>query len=157
MGGVSIHAVHYRILNAVASTIENARLTESPRIVIEKRFQERQRPEANTISVSRAPEQYQGGTMGAYQIGFPAVLVMMRGTGGAARENEATVSEWRWHLHTMFADKRNPIADLGIPGVTPVICRVDPGEDFLDEFWKARWDANHMLVVCYIRKLLTTL
>jgi len=146
-------ALHVDILDAIAQTIRNLNLDGDPEVRVYKRFNEKEAIDAG-IHVCRSSERHSDGTMGADEISFPAVLFMVAGNTGGARENEELLSGWRDEIFEACHLKRDPIDDGAVTenGTTPVICRVDFGEDFLDQFWQKRWDVNHMVVWSTIRK-----
>jgi len=146
-------AIFTTIHDRIKQQIEDLRLRYSPRVIVAKRFNEIETPQNNTIYVCRSSERFGAGTIGADEIGYPAVLFMVRGTGGAQEENAEVVSHWREDIRERFCDKRDAIRDLNLTDVTPLIARVDFGSDFLDEFWQRRWDVNHMQILVWIRKL----
>lgn len=151
-------ALHVQVLDAVADYIRDLRLAHDPYLHIAKRFNEEESLSDNTIYICRAPERETPGTIGANEIGFPAVIYMVQGTFGDARENEEIISEWRDIIYDAFHLKREPIEDITEDRdatVTPIICKVDFGADFLDEFWQKRWDVNHMQIICYMRRVRT--
>jgi hypothetical protein len=149
-------AVHVQVLDAVAEHLRDMGLSRNPTIQVSKRFNETSALMPNTIYVCRGAEVDAAGSIGSNETGYPAVLHMVRGTGGEPRENEETISDWRDAIYEDFHQMRSPIAGIVEDRdfrLTPMICRVDFGPDFAGEQWKAKWDVNLMVVIAYIRKL----
>ena len=148
-------AIHVQVLDAVAAKLREMGLSGDPTIQVSKRFNETEALSHNTVYVFRSAEIDAAGSIGSNEIGYPAVIVMVKGTGGGIRENEEDISDWRDAIVEEFHQRRAPISgieeDRGID-LTPMICRVDFGTDFADEGWKARWDINHLVIISYIRK-----
>ena len=151
-------ALHYQIQDAVKNKLSSLRLRNNPTLMIAKRLNETEAMMHNTIHLCRSSEVDGDGTIGANAIGFPTVLFATLGTGGAPRDNEELVSEWRDVIYDAFHHKREPIfgivSDRNLT-VTPMICRVDFGSDFLDDYWQKRWDVDHMVIWSYFRRLRT--
>jgi hypothetical protein len=148
-------AIHVQVLDAIAVKLRDMGLSGDPTIQVSKRFNETEALSHNTVYVFRSAEIDAAGSIGSNEIGYPAVIVMVKGTGGGLRENEEEVSDWRDAIVEEFHQRRAPISgieeDRGI-ALTPMICRVDFGTDFADETWKSRWDINHLVIISYIRK-----
>lgn len=147
-------AIHTKIINDVKEKLEAIGLYGDPqvRVVHRGKFEEGTF-EANTIYLCRSSERPGAGTFGSDEIGFPVVVFMVRGTGGGSRENEEEFSDWRDSIQVAFDNRREPIENLSITGVTPLICRLDYEGDFLEEFFKSRWSVNHLAIWCFVRKL----
>ena len=145
--------LHVDVLDAVMQTIENLGLDGDPVIRVYKRFNEKEAISPG-IHIFRAAQKHGDGTMGADEIGFPAVIYMVAGNTGGARENEEKISGWRDELFDAFHMRREPIDNGAITEnrVTPLICTVDFAGDFIDQFWQKRWDTNTMVVWSWIRK-----
>lgn len=141
------------VMNAVASTIRNLSLDGAPEVRVYVRFNEREQVEPG-IHICRGAQRHGDGTMGADEIAYPAVIYMVVGNTAGDRDNEELISGWRDDLFEAFHIRREPIDDGAITksGVTPLVCKVDFGSDFLDQHWQQRWSVNHMVIWSWIRK-----
>ena len=99
------------------------------------------------ILIATGAEKHGNGNNEQWEVNYPAVLVLGRGSGGGRDENLDKIALWRQEIHRAFDFRREPLEKyLEDSEVIKDICRVmyDPG--WLEDTWKRHWDANMMVV-----------
>lgn len=84
------------------------------------------------------------------EVGYPAIVSMSLGSIGCWDDNMPLLMLWREKIFETFHDRR-PLESLEHEGMTPKICRVDWGSQWLSKPWRDAWDQSLMVIWTWLK------